>query len=429
MRSLGVKFMRNILSRDLICDYIQFEYKDKAYLVDLIDRWKCLLYLNGAEQGDLVAISIIKVDHNHVASLLACAELGLRVILLDAPATKESIPYTKLGRHGPAKFCISDRYSVNNPKYSDRVYNGLHSEMIMTYCETILYDDQLGDFVPFEIPIVVTPDTPFLVSSTSGTTKPSRPVTFTHEEVCWMSRRCIDIFKFDRASSVVHSRNLHHASSMITSLLPSLMVTEHHCSIPFSHWVSEENRIAGQETTGSAMQFASILHNKFTRIMIPNKKVLKVFLETLDVPFKETLLINMCGFIIDEEFVDLCKTYNVEFISHYGSIDTAIPLLVNHVTKDSIITPSNVGGLPDHTYAVDFVDNRVRVQCHLWKEPRYMDDDLTFVDGKYILQNRLIEIEELLSSCPEPVDLDLFFQDTKINMEQLRGHIETIRQR
>lgn len=429
----GVRFMQNILSRDLIRDYINFERITKPDLCRLIDQWKCALYFNGAEKGDLVAISLITVNPSHVAALFACAELGLRVILLDAPATKESLPYTKLALHGPAKFCLSDNYTVDNHRYTfpkdmRKPYGGLHSEMIHRYCEIIIHEYQVKNIAPFKIPVEVTPDTPFLVSSTSGTTKPSRPVTFTHGEVYWMAERCIDIFKFSKDNSVAHSRNLHHASAMITSLLPSLMVCEHHLTIPFSH-IIVDGKVDGQREAYHKRRLELLQEGKFDRIMMPNKKILMSFLESVGKRFERTMLINMSGFAMTQEFVDLCEEYNVEFISHYGSIDTAIPLLVNHVTKDSRIVPQTLGILPDNQYSIELTNGRAKIQCSLWEEPRYMDDVLTLIDGQYILEGRIEEsqtVEDLVASCKEPIDLDLFFQDTKLNMEQLRGHVQTI---
>ena len=65
--------------------------------------------------------------------------------------------------------------------------------------------------------------------------------------------------------------------------------------------------------------------------MIPNRTALNDFLEFFNEPFPVTLYINMCGFAMTPVFRDIAEKYNVCFDSHYGSIDTAIPLLVNFV--------------------------------------------------------------------------------------------------
>ena len=89
--------------------------------------------------------------------------------------------------------------------------------------QPMLEDVPEGYDIPIQ-PWKVNPEDTLLVSSTSGTTRPSRPVLFSHKEVMGISKRNIPIFKFDKNSRVCHSRNLHHASALLTSLLPSLMI-------------------------------------------------------------------------------------------------------------------------------------------------------------------------------------------------------------
>lgn len=100
--------------------------KDDRYPINKV---KNLLRDAGAVKGDLVTISILVVNDLHIASIFACAEMGLRIIILDSPATLESLPYTKLALHGPSKFYIYD--SVGDD--TTFVYNGLHDEMLRRY--------------------------------------------------------------------------------------------------------------------------------------------------------------------------------------------------------------------------------------------------------------------------------------------------------
>lgn len=153
-----------------------------------------------------------------------------------------------------------------------------------------------------------------------------------------------------------------------------------------------------------------------THIMIPNKATLIDFLETVKEPFKRTLNINMCGFALDEEFVELARKYNVKFLSHYGSIDTAIPLLVNFVDENSKIIPDSLGIIPDDFYDVEFNDGYLDVTHEWWGETRRMEDEMKVVNGEYILTNkRQLDLPD--------IDLTPFMSDTKVSMEQLRGHL------
>jgi hypothetical protein len=373
-----------------------------------IDRIKNQLRDAGAKKGDLVTIGIMAVDENHIASIFACAEMGLRVVILDSPATLESLPYTKLALHGPSDFHVYD--SNENTK---GIYGGLHDEMMSRYGGKAVDVRQDGSDEYFHVD--VSPTDPFLLSSTSGTTKPSRPILFSHKEVYEISKRNIGIFGFTEDSRVVQSRNLHHASAMLTSLLPSLMVTDIHMNFSIGHDNSHE------ENASYIKGLHGVYHLGSTHIMIPNKRELYDFLDSFPIPFKRTLNINMCGFALTEEFVELAKEYNVCFQSHYGSIDTAIPLLINRVDKDSVVVPNSLGVLCDDFYKTTLENGRMKVEHPFWDAPRYMDDHIEMVEDQYVLMgSRTVDID-----IPEGFDLTPFSQDTKINYEQLRGHLHT----
>ena len=402
MSSSAVKSIPNILGRDCIRDDIIFDNHTKDTICFQINRIKNLLRKQGAIKGDLVTISIMRVSIEHVASLFACAEMGLKIIILDSPATIESLPFTKLALHGPSQYYIYD-----SKEDTTKIYNGLHDEMMKRYGGKpidVWTEPSGDDFNDFHVD--VSPDDPFLLSSTSGTTKASRPILFSQNEVYQISKRNIDVFEFKSDSKVVHSRNLHHASALLTSLLPGLMKAHDHGSFAIGHDLSQDEDENVMQGLYDLFQYPP------SHIMIPNKAELMNFLESFSGPFKRTVNINMCGFTLDETFVDLAREYNVKFHSHYGSIDTAIPLLINFVDKDSVVKENGLGVLADDFYQFDGKE----VRCELWDEPRYIEDELTF-DGQFFIKPR--DLPEI----PDDVDLEPFYQDTKINFEQLRGYL------
>lgn len=137
----------------------------------------------------------------------------------------------------------------------------------------------------------------------------------------------------------------------------------------------------------------------------------------------------MCGFTLPEEYIDYAKNYNLEFISHYGSIDTGIPLLVNYLDKNSEYRSDCLGVSPDDFYdiTVDSTTN-ASVSSQGWSEPRILDDVLYMKDNLYFLKGRTKKINSVIGlNLPDDLDLDKFYQDTKLNMEQLRGHLKEIR--
>lgn len=414
------------ITRDIIRKDIMWRDDDRAFdeICEITNSFKHMLLDADAKKGDLVAIGIISVNIEHLSAIIACAELGLRVIILDAPATKISLPYTKLAIHGPADFYIID-------KNSEGAYGGLHLEMLLRYGGRRLSTDFLNLYLDSEDIIPgwdISEDDPFVVSSTSGSTKRSRKIEFTHKETYEISKRAIDIFKWDEESGAVHSRNLHHASALFTHSLPSLMTCKYHFERPIPDKLSFE-------TLNSSGMNRVMRDGRYTHIMIPNEQTLEWFFANTRRPFAKTIIINMSGFTLTKKYTNWAKKYNVEFISHYGSIDTAIPLLVNHVTPQTSpdeIGHGYLGKAPDNYYSITLNNGQPILMCRLWSEPRKMDDVLRFEPEtqKFYHVGRA-ENESYQFYLDEAerlnIDLDLFFQDTKINMEQLRGHIHEVK--
>ena len=415
--------MSRLINRHILNDNINFDSKTKEELIHEIKKWKMLFRENyNVRKGEIVAISILDVTHYHLSCLLACAELGLKVFIIDAPATKESLPYTKLALHGPADYCVHHEFM------GDELYDGLHGQMIREYSKELIDTRELVFKEPkdFEIPDDISEDDIFMISSTSGSTKPSRKIEFTHKEVYEMSRRNIDIFKFKPETKVLHTKNMHHASAMICTLLPSIMVSEYHRSFTLPQnldWISDVN-ILKQMISNEQYRINSKGGYHMT---VPNQMILEFLLKSVFPSFKNKTIISMCGFTLPEEYIDIAKTFNLEFISHYGSIDTGIPLLVNYLDENTEYRSDCLGVPPD-----DFFDIQVSpttnasVGCQLWSEDRTLDDILYVEDNLYFLKGR-VENANTVFDIPDDLDLDKFYQDTKLNMEQLRGHLKEIK--
>ena len=361
--------MSKLINRHILNDNINFDSKTKEELVHEIKKWKMLFQENyNVRKGEIVAISILDVSHYHLSCLIACAELGLKIFIIDAPATKESLPYTKLALHGPADYCVHHEFM------GDELYDGLHGQMIREYSKELIDTRELIFKEPndFEMPNDVSENDIFMISSTSGSTKPSRKIEFTHKEVFEMAKRNVDIFKFKPETLVLHTKNMHHASAMICTLLPSIMVSEYHRSFTLPQnldWMSDVN-ILKQMIENEQYKINSSGGYHMT---VPNQKTLEFLLTSVFPYFKNKTIISMCGFILPKEYIDYAKNYNLEFISHYGSIDTGIPLLVNYLDKDSEYRSDCLGVSPDDFYeiTVDSTTN-ASVSSQGWSEPRIL---------------------------------------------------------
>jgi len=415
--------LSRLINRHILNDNINFDSKTKEELIHEIKKWKMLFRENyNVRKGEIVAISILDVTHYHLSCLLACAELGLKVFIIDAPATKESLPYTKLALHGPADYCVHHEFM------GDELYDGLHGQMIREYSKELIDTRELVFKEPkdFEIPDDISEDDIFMISSTSGSTKPSRKIEFTHKEVYEMSRRNIDIFKFKPETKVLHTKNMHHASAMICTLLPSIMVSEYHRSFTLPQnldWISDVN-ILKQMISNEQYRINSKGGYHMT---VPNQMILEFLLKSVFPSFKNKTIISMCGFTLPEEYIDIAKTFNLEFISHYGSIDTGIPLLVNYLDENTEYRSDCLGVPPDDFFNIQVSPTtNASVGCQLWSEDRTLDDILYVEDNLYFLKGR-VENANTVFDIPDDLDLDKFYQDTKLNMEQLRGHLKEIK--
>tara|TARA_B100001057_G_C22861859_1_gene954849 strand:+ start:3222 stop:4478 length:1257 start_codon:yes stop_codon:yes gene_type:complete len=412
--------LSRLINRHILNDNINFDSKTKEELIHEIKKWKMLFRENyNVRKGEVVAISILDVTHYHLSCLLACAELGLKIFIIDAPATKESLPYTKLALHGPADYCVHHKFM------GDDLYDGLHGQMIREYSKELIDTQELILKEPkdFEMPDNVSEDDIFMISSTSGSTKSSRKIEFTHKEVYEMSKRNIDIFKFKPETKVLHTKNMHHASAMICTLLPSIMVSEYHRSFTLPQnldWISDVN-ILKQMISNEQHRINSKGGYHMT---VPNQMILEFLLTSVFPSFENKTVISMCGFTLPEEYIDIAEKYNLEFISHYGSIDTGIPLLVNYLDENTEYRSDCLGVPPDDFYDIQVSPTtNASVGCQLWSEDRILDDILYIEDNLYFLKGR-VENPNTVFDIPDDLDLDKFYQDTKLNMEQLRGHLK-----
>lgn len=442
-----------MITREIINPDINYHGYTKEDLCQLIDKWKRLLVEDyDAQKGQTLAIGIMTVNHNHVAALFAGAELGMKIFLITKPIAPETLHATKMGQFGPVDITVTQRFPDGN----------IHYEMFSRYSKRVCYEDEVQYIatVPFQ-PWEVYPDDALIFASTSGTTGESKPVMFSHRDVYELSKRNISVFNLAKENVIQHTANMHHASSMLTSLIPSLMTCDNHYFGAVSmgrHFIQGERPHIFLE---------NLCRRSVDRFIIGNIGVLNMFLlgfNSTEVRPTKRFLINISGFTVPERLYDLTKQYPVDFVSHYGSIDTGIPIIVNYVGEHSTYRESYLGRTFDDFYRV----NGNYVMCDLWNSPRRMPDDLTVVADEYFYQGRrntevnddefIMLLQEQLvdytvvhtdvgkylvvwdkpemdysafqSGIPSvfgtPIHLnkDDFYVDTKISMEQLRAYLD-----
>lgn len=452
---------REVLNKDLrIFNPFNAKWDDYNSLCLKIDQIKNTLIRYGAEKGDSVALIQLFINLNHIASVFACLELGLKLIVADMPATKESLPYCKMSLRGPVKFTLydSDIFNYDFEASDKRPWK----DMIFGYSKFALNENEYDNNFA-STPIWSSEDSIGLVSSSSGTTNWSKSINFTHREIYMISHRNIDLFGYKKSDIVAQTKNLHHGGSLLISFLPSVMTCDTHISAFISDYQNYFNAFK-QPLTHIIKTINTMGCN---RITITNYDIFESFLslvgETIG-KFDETLIIIPFVFSTTPRLIELAAIYNIEIHNTYGSIDSQmIPLSINKITKDSVFIDNYVGDwVDDNFYSIDSIDSQ---QVHTFKrqDGRFctIQDSIEIKDGKVYLYARAIDENYTLRQQVEKyikvdfsvvqngddkylaifkdftipyeikklgfknilfIDKVLFYGEAKINYDALRGH-------
>ncbi len=456
----------NIITRDKINKDIKIynpfknSWDNYNSLCKKIDQIKNTLISRGAQPGDSVALIQLFIDINHAASVFACLELGLKLIVADMPATKESLPYCKMSLRGPIKFTLYDSNILTSEfeQQDSRPWR----DMIFNYSQYALnendYDNNFNT-----TPIWAQEDSIGLVSSSSGTTDWSKSVDFTHREIALISDRNVRLFNYQKTDVVAQTKNLHHGGSLLISFLPSMMT----CDTHISAFISDYKNYFELFKQPMVHIIKTIDRMQCNRITITNYDIFENFLDLAGKvigKFSRTLTIIPFVFKAAPRLIELAERYNVEIHNTYGSIDSQmIPLSINRITKDSIFVDHYVGDwIDDDFYCIDNI-NANQVHTFKRKDGRLctIQDHIEIKQGKVYLYARAVdenfsarkEVEKYIScdfsivqngndrylalfekiDIPEQiqnlafknilvVDKNLFYGEAKINYDALRGH-------
>jgi acyl-coenzyme A synthetase/AMP-(fatty) acid ligase len=381
---------KNILKPNFVYSDEYGNSISRSEMCDLIDRWKYVLLSYGAERGNSLGISLVRVNPNHVALVIAAGELGMKLILLDKPVLEDTIDRTKAAIFSPIDFHVVDEYLEENTAYM---------KMVEAYCKINIRENAIN-LVTNKVPEIIpsTEDDVYLCGSTSGTTGIPKPVYYTQKDCYDLAIRNARVFDFKQDSKICHTRNMHHVSSMLTFLLPSLLTSDRHYYYNIYNDTANFPRFMQQE---------HITHSFFG-----SKFVVDDFVANTSTPFETTIKINLSGFTIPENYVDICKNLNVEFYSHYGSVDTGVPLLLNKVTKDSIYQKDWLGKKPDDYYDIDVMYDGILVKIP-GKGYNMVHDNVEEIDGTWYLNTRR-ETNPYESGLREETNIDLNIYDKHI---------------
>lgn len=412
-----------------------------------IDQWKYILAVkHNARKGQCVALAFAAVSLDYFATVFAAAELGLKLIVLDKPITPKTLHKTRAAFFAPIDFGIE----------GDLETHPLHHMMMQKYCNVLISSTEINDATETFDGVYAEPDDVLLCASTSGTTGDPLPVLFTHREVYEISLRNVDVFGFKENSSVGHFKTMHHASSLLTFMFPALMIANTHVECK-----TEEN---GFDTSIFPDMVSRVHRYHIDHLQLVNYYAVLKFVDSLEASEKNldtVVSLNISGFTVPDSFYNIAKKYPINFVSHFGSVDTGIPLLVNTVTKNSKFQENYLGRLPDAFYGLHLNDGKAFVTSKFWEGERPLSDKLRndgmdwYHGGRLVpnlLENRIkgmltdvdlmvcyaesklflviwdkdIAIPENVAKLVDSVvylDKELFTPETKVNVTQLKAYL------
>lgn len=376
-----------MITRNLINANINYDGHTRDEIFSLINRWKRLLITRGASRGNVMALAIMSVNMNHIACIFAAAELGIKLFLFSKPLSKDTLHATKMAIFGPMDFTIIEEYMWNED---------YHQELFTTYGGELIFQNEIdnisdmGDFQPWD----VEPTDVFLFASTSGTTSGApKPAYYTHKEFMSTIVRNAKVFGINKDSVFLHSINMHHASSMLSSLMPGLMYAEKHfvgsVEIP-----KDEPRTQNIFAERIQLMADMINDHGVDRLQIAWPPVIVGIIPLLNTNKK--VIINISGFTVPKSFYKYAKKKNIEFHSHYGAVDVGGPILVNVVNKESVYKANYLGVQPDSFYDVQFDDEGAYVVSKAWTGTRRLTDKLEKLEDGFYHRGRADLSEEYI---------------------------------
>lgn len=223
--------MTKTISRDFVSNNFVFadlkeNTYDKAALIERISFWKYILVHHyHAVSQESILIGLQKIGVDYFAIILASAELGLKIVVVDYNRIDKfrdleyNDPKTKL--LSPIDIFLHD-YTVealeSNPSsYAKYVFFTKHSVRAYSTVDAcsisvdVTQRDALANIRPSPADIL------FKVTS-SGTTDIPKVIEHTHEFIYTISLRNSKLYK----GTAVHVNNLNHGASASVTLLPLL---------------------------------------------------------------------------------------------------------------------------------------------------------------------------------------------------------------
>lgn len=375
----------------LFNDYTK-TWQDRSLLIDFVDHWKIIFVeKNKLKIGDRVGLGFPSTDIYYFSALIAAAELGLTLVVLDI-SNQNALPKdaTQQNKFFPLDLFLSGR-ELKPEKHDYYSSNSLQTEYWHVWDS---YQTTSSGWWDNPVRSTIDPDSDLLLCTSSGTTGTPKKVNHTHRFLFNVGQRNSKLFKFD--GNVLHIRNLHHGSSLATYFIPSLMSDE--CQ---GHFVFNLDSIDSIEQL-----IRYCIDHDINHIQFPYVTMAERFLkQAADRNYKfNNLTIYILSYINPawQSLVDQCG--GVKIVSVFGCNETSGPLFINTMNAGQTDFDHKTFESTDDFYGFDFNDqDQLLVTLHDYKKSIVMQDAFQRNGNKFrhLGRNDLVRIND--------VEVDLFW--------------------
>lgn len=306
-------------------------------LTEFVDHWKLIFVeKNQLKAGDKIGLGFVLTDIYYFSALIAAAELGLKLVVLDVSSTKNATSEYFF----PLDLFVSG-YMLPPDKH--QYYNtvSLQTEFWHIWDNYTATSDGWWNQ---SIRSSIDQDITLLSCTSSGTTNRPKKVEHSHKFLFNVSKRNCNLLKFQ--GNVMHIRNLHHGSSIATYFLPSLMSDE--CT---GHYVFN---VESQYQIADLVRYCAdhdINHIQFPYVDYTEQFLKQAVLQ--NIKFND-LTIYVLSYINTtwQALIQQCGL--VKIVSIFGCNETSGPLFTNSLQPNQIDFDYKIFVAPDDFYQFDF---------------------------------------------------------------------------
>ncbi len=320
-------------------------WQDRSLLTEFVDHWKIIFVeKNRLKAGDHIGLGFPLTDIYYFSALIAAAELGLKLVVLDI-SNQSVIPSdNKLQSNSffPLDLFLSGKM-LQSEKHD---YYSAHSRQTEYWHVWDSYQTKNSGWWDNPSRSTIDSNLDLLLCTSSGTTNRPKKVNHTHEFLYNIGQRNKNLFEFN--GNVLHIRNLHHGSSLATYFIPALMSDA--CQGHFIFNVESDRSIE------NLVEYC--IDHDINHVQFPYVHMAENFLK--QAAFQNYKFNNLTIYVLSyinpawQSLIDQCGT--IKIVSVFGCNETSGPLFTNIMHVGQTDFDHKTFESSDDFYSFDFND-------------------------------------------------------------------------